>query len=72
MFTVTRQSALVLANEPWTAWRFVMATSPGLHTSGTASGSRSVPAAATLALMSTLPIRCEPGTTHRPLAGVQP
>ena len=40
---------------------------------GTASGSRSLPAAATMALMSHLPATlCEPGTTHRPLAGVQP
>ena len=69
---VTRGSGLVLANEPWIAWRLVMATSPGSHTSGTASGSRSEPAASTIALMSALPRRWEPGTTHRPLAAVQP
>ena len=62
----------MLANEPCTAWRLVTATSPGAHTSGTASGRRSEPHAATIALMSTLPIRCEPGTTHSPLADVHP
>ena len=72
MFTVTRQSSLVFANEPWSTWRLLMTTSPGAQTMGTASGSRSVPASATFALMSTLPARCVPGTTHTPFAGVQP
>ena len=45
---------------------------PGAQTMGTASGSRSVPASATFALMSTLPRRWVPGTTHTPFAGVQP
>ena len=40
--------------------------------SGTASGRRSEPAASTIALMSALPRRCEPGTTHSPFADVQP
>jgi hypothetical protein len=61
-----------LAKEPWTAWRFVMATSPGAQTIGTASGSRSEPAAATIPRMSARRTACDPGTTQTPLAGVQP
>jgi hypothetical protein len=38
--------------------------------SGTASGKRSEPAASTS--VSALPIRWEPGTTQRPLVGLQP
>ena len=53
-------------------WRLVMATSPGLAMIGTASGRRSLPASATSFLMSILPRLCEPGTTHTPLAAVQP
>ena len=73
MFTVTRQSGLVLANEPCTAWRLVMATSPGAQTSGTACGSRSVPAAATMrGDVGLAHAGASPGTTQSPLAGVQP
>ena len=39
MFTVTRQSALVLANEPWRSCRLLMTTSPGAQIIGTAPGS---------------------------------
>ena len=72
MFTVTRHSSLVFANELWSTWRLLMTTSPGAQTIGTASGSRSVPAFATITLMSTLPRRWVPDTTHTPFAGVQP
>jgi hypothetical protein len=69
--TVTRTSSLVFANEQCSAWRLHIATSPGAQTSGTASGSRSDPAAATNALMSAF-ARCDPGTTHKPFAALQP
>ena len=64
--------ALVLAKEPCRVWRLVIATSPGAQIIGTASGSLSLPAAVTRALMSILPRRCEPGTTQTPFAGVDP
>ena len=35
MFTVTRHSSLVFANEPWSTWRLLMTTSPGAQTIGT-------------------------------------
>ena len=57
----------MLANEPCTAWRLVIATSPGAQTSGTASGRRSEPAAATIALMSTLPNRVRAGHHPQPV-----
>ena len=72
MLIVTRGFGVVLANEPCRHWRFVMPTSPGAQMSGTASGSRSEPHAATIALMSIRPITCEPGSTHSPFAASHP
>ena len=59
-------SGEVLAKEPWSVWRLAIVTSPGSQSSGTASGSRSLPPASTRALMSTRPMLV--GAGHDPEA----